>query len=74
MYLGDLGSSLTHKEQLYWKSFNIISDVGISDTRFTRDFLASFTEPQSIDLLFKQKFNMFNTNGIVSLDGIYSYL
>lgn len=61
VYLGDLGSSLTHKEQLYWKSFNIVSDIGISDTRFTRDFLASFTDPISIDLLFKQRFNMFNT-------------
>ncbi|WP_346889384.1 hypothetical protein [Clostridium sp. UBA1056] len=60
VYLGDLGKSLTYKEQLYWKSFNVQCDKTISNTKFKRDFLAQFTDPESVDLIFKQKFNSFN--------------
>ncbi|NFG24544.1 hypothetical protein FDF11_13660 [Clostridium botulinum] len=58
-YLGDLGRSLSYKEQLYWKSFNVACDEKISETKFKRDFMAQFADPEAIDLIFKQKFNAF---------------
>ncbi|WP_339179236.1 hypothetical protein [Paenibacillus sp. FSL R5-0701] len=58
-YLGDLGRELPHKEQIYWKSFNIIPDGKLSETKFKRDFLAQFADPEISDLKFKQKFVMF---------------
>jgi hypothetical protein len=60
VYLGDLGRSLSHKEQLYWKSFNVTCNEQISTTKFKRDFMAQFTDPESVDLIFKQKLNSFN--------------
>lgn len=44
VYLGDIGRSLNNKEQIYWKSFNILCDKSISVTRFKRDFLAQFNK------------------------------
>lgn len=59
VYLGDLGSDLTTKEQLYWKSFNILPQGNISLTTFRRDFLAEFAGPERNDLLFKYGFESF---------------
>lgn len=55
VYLGDLGG-LSFEEQLYWKSFNITRASGqSSETNFRRSFLAQFADPQSPDLVLKQK-------------------
>lgn len=39
VYLGDLGRDLPECERNYWKSFNVIPDVRLSETSFQRDFL-----------------------------------
>ncbi|MGL5901522.1 MAG: hypothetical protein ACRCZO_02465 [Cetobacterium sp.] len=59
VYLGDL-AELPYNEQLYWRSFNIISDEGISKTSFARDFKAEWASPEALDLLFKSKYNDIN--------------
>ncbi|TRZ77222.1 hypothetical protein D4R87_03305 [bacterium] len=56
--LGDLGH-LSYSEQLYWKSYNIVATGGISDTAWSRGFEAKFTNPERIDLYFKQSFYSF---------------
>jgi len=58
-YLGDLGRDIPNKEQLYWKSFNIVPDGTLSETKFKRDFLAQFANPELSDLKFKQIFIKF---------------
>jgi len=60
VFLGDLGK-LPYEEQLYWRSFNITPQRGMSKTGVSRSFLAEFTDPQSPDLVFKQKYTNFNT-------------
>jgi len=57
-YLGDLGH-LHHKEQLYWRSYNISSQEGISRVAWKRGFMAEFTDPERPDLYFKYKFEIF---------------
>ncbi len=58
--LGDLGN-LHHKEQLYWKSFNIPpSKEGLSDTGFKRFFAGEFCDPVKADLELKMKLEQFN--------------
>lgn len=47
------------KEQVYWKSFNIVSDGHLSDAKFKRDFLAEFADAEIADVKFKQKFVEF---------------
>lgn len=54
-YLGDLGR-ISKKEQLYWKSYNKVIGGSISNTKFQRDFMARFTDPESIDFIFKNKY------------------
>lgn len=50
--MGDLGR-ISKKEQLYWKSYNKVIGGSISNTKFQRDFMARFTDPESIDFIFK---------------------
>jgi hypothetical protein len=59
VFLGDIGQSLTYEEQLYWKSFNVPPDGGVSETCWRRGFLAEFADPQSPDLAFKSNFQSF---------------
>ncbi|MED0657741.1 hypothetical protein P4S75_10435 [Anoxybacillus ayderensis] len=59
VYLGDLGRDLPYKEQVYWRSFNIIPDGKLSETKFRRDFLAQFADPDIVDMRFKQIFMSF---------------
>ena len=58
-YLGDLGRDLPSEEQLYWKSYNIVSEEKLSTVKFKRDFLNMFTEAEIIDLKFKADFAKF---------------
>lgn len=61
VFLGDLGRDLSHKERLYWKSFNVPPDnSGISKTCWKRSFEAEFWNPESADLKFKHEFLAFN--------------
>jgi len=58
VFLGDLGH-LHHKEQTYWKSFNVGYQGGISRTAWARGFEVKFTDPEQPDLYFKYKFEIF---------------
>lgn len=62
VYLGDLGTDIPYKEQMYWKSFNIVPDGKLSKTKFKRDFLAQFADPEIADMKFKQIFTLFKKN------------
>ena len=60
VFLGDLGKDLSHKERLYWKSYNIPPDgTGISEVCWKRSFEAEPCDPKNPDLLFKCKFRNF---------------
>lgn len=60
VYLGDLGTSLPTKEQLYWKSFNVSPEGGVSEVARKRGELAEFADPSKLDLLFKVRFEDFS--------------
>jgi len=57
VFLGDL-SCLHNKEQIYWKSFNVSSQDGISNVNWERSFEGKFTDPDSPDLYFKNRFEI----------------
>ncbi|WP_323594238.1 hypothetical protein [Aliarcobacter butzleri] len=59
-YLGDLGRDLPYSEQKYWKSFNIIPNGKISEVEFRRSFMAEFTNPTDMVLIFKELFCKVN--------------
>ncbi|TKD45720.1 hypothetical protein [Azotobacter chroococcum] len=57
VFLGDLGRDLPSKEQIYWKSFNLIPDShSISETNYQRSFLGNFYDPESAEHQFKHAF------------------
>ncbi|QHF00521.1 hypothetical protein LCG56_27455 (plasmid) [Pseudomonas cannabina pv. alisalensis] len=57
VFLGDLGRDLPSKEQIYWKSFNLIPDGhSISETNYQRSFLGNFYDPESPEHQFKYAF------------------
>ena len=58
VYLGDLGH-LSYKEQIYWKGFNIPTTGKISRTAWKRGIEGQFSDPESSDLFFKQKYTVF---------------
>lgn len=70
--LGDLGH-LPYSEQLYWKSYNVKPEGGFSDVGFNRAFAGEFTDPIMKDLLFKQKYSIFQNKWEKSL-GWYFFL
>ena len=53
VFLGDLGGDLPHKEQTYWKSYNIEPDGYMSGTYFRQSICAEFTNPEDSALLFQ---------------------
>jgi hypothetical protein len=57
-FLGDLGD-LPHKEQLYWRSFNVQPEGEISQTNFERSFLGLWVEPSAPELFFRSRYVMF---------------
>lgn len=59
VYLGDLGRDLPYEEQLYWRSFNVLPEGGISEVNYRRSILAEFAAPSRIDLRFKNEFRSF---------------
>lgn len=54
VFLGDLGG-LPHREQLYWKSHNILPRGGMSSTGLRRAFLGEWADPEKPDLFFKAR-------------------
>jgi hypothetical protein len=61
VYLEDLGRDLAYEEQVYWKHFNVTPVRSqTSDTNFRRSFLAQFTDPSALDLIFKQNYTQLN--------------
>ncbi len=60
VFLGDLGH-LSSKEQKHWEQYNI-TDGKISRSCFKRSFEAEFCDPDTADLVFKQKFKIFQEN------------
>ncbi|WP_459993408.1 hypothetical protein [Methylosoma difficile] len=57
VFLGDLGQDLPNKEQIYWKSYNIIPDGHkISEPNFQRSFLGNFFNSTNPEFRFKYKF------------------
>lgn len=57
-YLGDLGK-LAHKEQLYWKSFNVMPDGEISQVAFRRGILGEWADADDPALAFKAAYGDF---------------
>jgi hypothetical protein len=58
VYLGDLGH-LSNKEQLYWRSCNVVPDGSISDVAFRRGILGEWTDPEEPALVFKLAYSQF---------------
>jgi hypothetical protein len=57
VFLGDLGQDLPEKEQIYWKSYNLIPEGRkISQTNFERNFEGNFFDPENPEHTFKNKF------------------
>jgi len=52
VWLGDLGETLSHNEQLYWRSYNIQPQGSVSETYFKRQVLAQFTDSSMPEHLF----------------------
>ncbi len=59
VWLGDLGKDLPYREQIYWKTFNLPPEGGVSKTCYTRHIMGEFAEPESPDLRFKQELSEF---------------
>lgn len=59
VFLGDLGRDIPHKEQVYWKSFNIPPQGELSSVSQKRYWKGLFTDPERADLLFKYTFETF---------------
>ncbi|HDR2846260.1 TPA: hypothetical protein QCK30_004799, partial [Enterobacter sichuanensis] len=56
-FLGDLGRDLPEKEQIYWKSFNLVpEDRKISRANFERSFLGNVFDAENPEHIFKQNF------------------
>lgn len=62
VFLGDLGQDLPLDEQRYWRSYNVPPEGNISKVNFKRSFLAEATDPEQIDLMFKDRFIRFYEN------------
>lgn len=58
VYLGDLGH-LSHAEQLYWKSLNVVPDGEMSEVAFRRGMLGEWTDADDPALAFKVAYEQF---------------
>ncbi|MFI1481830.1 hypothetical protein [Streptomyces sp. NPDC020747] len=61
VYLGDLGK-LSQKEQLYWKSFNVVPDGNVSEVAFRRGILGEWAAADEPALAFKASYERFRTS------------
>lgn len=60
VHLGDLGQSLCHEEQLYWKSCNTPPCGGLSAVTFKREYLNEPCDSNQLDIRFKSDFRSLN--------------
>lgn len=62
VFLGDLGRDLPHPERLHWRQYNVPPphDARVSETCFRRSFLAQFSDPTSVDLIFRDEYRKLN--------------
>ncbi|MBP5895216.1 hypothetical protein [Streptomyces scabiei] len=58
VFLGDLGK-LPHKEQLYWKRYNVSPDGKMSDVYFRRSMLGEWADATEPALVFKRTYERF---------------
>ena len=58
-WLGDLGR-LAYEEQLHWKSHNIESDTGASETFMRRQICSQFTDSSRPEHIFFERYNQLN--------------
>ena len=56
-WLGDLGRDLPYKEQLHWKAYNFVSEVGVSDIYFRRQLLNQGTESRRVEHVFQKLYS-----------------
>ena len=61
VFLGDL-ANLPYKEQLHWRSHNILPEGGMSEMAVRRAFLAEPADATSADHAFKAKFEQFQSD------------
>lgn len=67
VFLGDLGRSLGHSEQLHWRIHNFWpSNPGLSTTAYRRTVLGEFANPNSLEHRFKAQFVRFNEDYLAS--------
>ena len=59
VFLGDLGKCLPHDEQLYWKSYNVPPEGGLSRGCYQRSILGMWTGTENPEFVFKGKFDRF---------------
>jgi hypothetical protein len=59
VFLGDLGKCLPHEEQLYWKSYNVPPEGGISRGSFQRNMLGMWVATTHPEFVFKSRFSRF---------------
>jgi len=55
-WLGDLGRDLPYEDQLHWRSHNIASPDGVSETYYRRQMLAQFTDSDRPEHVFQVKY------------------
>lgn len=55
-WLGDLGRDLPYEDQLHWRSHNIASPDGVSETYHRRQMLAQFTDSDRPEHVFQLKY------------------
>lgn len=59
VFLGDLGKCLPYEEQLYWKSYNVIPEGGLSDGFYQRSMLGIWAQTKNPESIFKNRFDRF---------------
>ncbi|MCT7967728.1 hypothetical protein NG799_15405 [Laspinema sp. D1] len=57
VWLGDLGRDLSYKEQLHWRTHNILPQGSVSETYFKRQILAEATDSERPEHIFKQRYH-----------------
>ncbi len=56
VWLRNLGSDLSYKEQLHWRSFNFVSGTGISETYFSRRIAAEPADSDRPEHIFQRRY------------------
>jgi len=59
VWLGDLGR-IPFKEQQHWRRYNVVPEGNITLSRFRRDFMAEFADPEDIMFKFKKALDDLN--------------